>query len=170
LVGAQELNAELEDSHAKAKELGEDLHKAQESLAGAFYLAHTRTHAHPHTTRNTRDTRNPRNIVWRTHDALSFPILPEREHQLVSLQKDKEVELQGLHDTLILMRNEAQVSLTSPSVQCACVCRVSCVSCVCRVCRALSSATCCVAVPILTRLALCLGDGSGERQAQGRNR
>lgn len=34
--------------------------------------------------------------------------LAEREHHLVSLQKDKEVELQGLHDTLILMRNEAQ--------------------------------------------------------------
>ncbi len=54
---------------------------------------------------------------------LSLPIMAEREHQLVSLQKDKEVELQGLHDTLILMRNEAQVS--SPSVQCAsCIVRV----------------------------------------------
>jgi hypothetical protein len=119
----QELNAELEDSHAKAKEL----HKAQESLAGAFHLAHTRTthhtrNTHTHTHTHTHNTTHERLFGLCTH-ACHSPIMAEREHQLVSLQKDKEVELQGLHDTLILMRNEAQVS--SPSVQCAsCVVRV----------------------------------------------
>jgi hypothetical protein len=36
VIPVQELSVELEDSQAKAKELGEDLHKAQELLAGAL--------------------------------------------------------------------------------------------------------------------------------------
>jgi hypothetical protein len=88
-TNAQELTAEVEESKSESAKLAEEVRAAKATLSGTSTA--------------------PRLCPCRSL-GLTRVRCAEREGQLMSVQKDKEVELQGLHDTLILMRSEAQVS------------------------------------------------------------